>query len=158
MADKTLKSIQSMLDENKEKIPEGIYLGLSNLMKQKYEEEQKTEKFYKVTCVRTNHVNNWVESFGTQLVRFRQILKMPQDQYIYIKECIEEDGFYTPSHGICRQHWNTKIANELNYHNDIQRHCIRCPYIEEHDEGRGDDEGTTIHITDTATIVKIEEA
>ena len=49
MADKTTKSIQSMLDENKEKIPEGIYLGLSNLMKQKYEEEQKTEKFYKLT-------------------------------------------------------------------------------------------------------------
>jgi hypothetical protein len=49
MVGNTLKDIQSMLDENKEQIPEGFYLKMSNLMKQKYEEEQKTEKFYKVT-------------------------------------------------------------------------------------------------------------
>lgn len=157
MADKTTKSIQSMLDENKEQIPEGIYLGLSNLMKQKYEDEQKTEKFYKLTCIRTNHVNDCGESFKTHLVRFRQILKMPQDQYIYIKRQIEKNGCCASFECSYKPEWD-KIQYELNYHNDIKRHCIRCPYSEDHDECRGDDDGITIHITDTATIVKIEEA
>jgi hypothetical protein len=50
-----LKDIQSMLDDSKEEIPEGVYLGLSNLLKKSYDTEQKEAdehlQFYKLTCL-----------------------------------------------------------------------------------------------------------
>ena len=86
-------TIQTIIDENKEDMPDGVYLKLCNEMKKLH---TKTNKgIYTLTLIKINkYHNNGINHYDCDWESKKKFVRMPETSYEKIKECIEQDGWY----------------------------------------------------------------
>ena len=87
-------AIMSLIDENKDDIPEGLYLNLCNLLKKQNEEEGKEDRFYKVTYLYSSPGQRLDDHWDMNLrVKNDEILKLSEPEYRTIQDEITNKGY-----------------------------------------------------------------
>ena len=71
-------AIMSLIDENKDDIPDGLYLNLCNLLKKQNEEEGKEDRFYKVTYLYSSPSQQTSSFWDMNLCVSNEILKLSE--------------------------------------------------------------------------------
>jgi hypothetical protein len=151
----TTTNIMGFLDENKDDIPEGLYLKFCNLLKKENEEEQKEEpRFYKVKYLYTKFEPLSEDShnyYSSGFYTTTQILKIDTKIYKEIQEDIEKFGYSRVSNG------NLAFYNVFNGYSICSKES--CNDIEGCGcDGEGHIKSTTIHVRSDTRIIKISEA
>ena len=143
------------LDENKDEIPEGLYLKFCNLLKKENEKEQKEEsRFYNVTYLYTKFEPLDEDSYNYYKSCFyttTQILKIDTKVYKDIQEDIEMNGH------------SRRITGNLGFDGVFNEYSIcskeSCNDFEGCEcGGEGHIKATTIHVRSDTRIIKISEA
>jgi hypothetical protein len=114
-----LEQLQNIYDDMKEEIPEGLYLKLSNISKQLFENLNKN--VYKINFINSNLIRYSSNQYKTQLEIKTQIVNLNNTQYTFIKNTINEKG-------ICSFTCNFLLDNveeqlNSNNSNDITIDC-----------------------------------
>jgi hypothetical protein len=90
-----LKKIQSLIDENKEEIPENVYLNLCNLTKSAFKNAGNGKKFFYLTLI-TNNIEQMEDIFDLEFNSYKQIVQMPISQATAIMNEIKENAYVKP--------------------------------------------------------------
>ena len=87
--------LQSIIDENKEDIPDGVYLKLCNEMKKLHTKKQ--VGVYNLTLIKIckDIHNNGVNYYDLNWSSDKMLVRMPPSTYETIKDAIEETGHYS---------------------------------------------------------------
>ena len=91
MLKSNIEQLQAIYDDIKKDIPEGLYLRLSNISKQLFEFSNKN--LYKINFITSNLCRYNSNQYKTLLDVKSQIVTLNGDQYNFIKNKIEEEGF-----------------------------------------------------------------
>jgi len=147
-----LSTIQEYIDDNKEQIPENIYLDLCNLTKNVFKKNGGGKKFYRLTFV-SNIVEQMGDCIEVPFKKYTQVMEMPTDQAEKIKERIRTYG-YALTEDFCRarrpmhpldvevSEWTHFCTGLLPFGNDIK---VNVPY-------ECDDECSNRSFVDTTII------
>ena len=143
-------NMMSLLDENKEDIPEGLYLKMCNLLKdQNKEEEEKKDGFYKIKYLFSNphqrEDNKWLMRIRANDVPV--ILKLSAKDYESIQEDLSTNGY--SSH--YKVHSLTSTSHITSYCVTSTRHC-------DDDDCGGHDHYTDVDLSSQSVIIGIEPA
>ena len=145
-------AIMSLIDENKEDIPEGLYLNLCNLLKKQNEEEEKEDKedkFYKVTYLYSSPSQQTSNTWEMNLCSSNEILKLSEFQHRTIKQNMITNGYvYSFTENL------SQYANMHNYVRTIDNGgCGECDRCEECSSSEAN-----THLISRCCIVSIEPA
>ena len=86
-------AIMSLVDENKDDIPEGLYLNLCNLLKKQNEEEGKEDRFYKVTYLYSSPGQKGEPFWDMYLRVGNEILKLSEPEYRNLQDDLTNKGY-----------------------------------------------------------------
>lgn len=117
----TTAQIQSLLDENKEQIGNGLYLTLCNKMKEINEQEciDQGNTLYEVTYIYVKiDTDSNVNDLKSRLIKNTQIIQLTNNEFEYINSKIENGNCNYNS--TCEHHKN--IFTKLNYNKNIIHH------------------------------------
>ena len=109
-------AIMNLIDENKDDIPNGLYLNLCNLLKKQNEEEGKEDRFYKVTYLYSSPSQQTSSFWDMNLCVSNEILKLSEPEYRNLQDEITNKGYsYSfaerlSQYGIC--HSYTRIIDK----------------------------------------------
>ena len=116
-------AIMSLIDENKDDIPNGLYLNLCNLLKKQNEEEGKEDKFYKVTYLYSSPSQQTSSFWDMNLCVSNEILKLSEPEYRNLQDEITNKGYSYHrgegvdrllQSGICHSYVRTINCNECD--------------------------------------------
>ena len=116
-------AIMSLIDENKDDIPNGLYLNLCNLLKKQNEEEGKEDRFYKVTYLYSSPGQRLDDHWDMNLrVKKDEILKLSEFEHRTIKQnMITNKGYaYSFSDRL------SQYGMAHNYSRIIRQECEEC--------------------------------
>jgi hypothetical protein len=134
----TTTNIMGFLDENKDDIPEGLYLKFCNLLKKENEEEHKEEsRFYNVKYIYTEcdpHRDGI--GFNMRMCQGEQIIKLENSEYDEIKDTLTIKKI------------SSRYAYKINFHNHMFTHAVNTC-----DEG-----DLLITMVSNVMMIDIEEA
>ena len=86
-------AIMSLIDENKDDIPNGLYLKVGNLLKKQNEDEGKEDRFYKVTYL-YSFPGQKSEPFWDMHLRVgNEILKLSEPEYRNLQDDLTNKGY-----------------------------------------------------------------
>jgi len=96
----SIAELQNILDENKENLPDGVYLKMCDALKaefdQKNEEEENKPSYYKCTFIDTKFrlvsLSNMENNYCLQFCTFTRIVKMNDSSFNEIKDDIDAKG------------------------------------------------------------------
>ena len=121
----TSQQLMSVLDDNKEEIPSGVYLQLANLLKDKHEEEKKEEKskyyFVKVEYYYPQFkISGGASMNEVSICKSTQIIQLETSQFEHFQ------GIWERSHTVC-----DSIKSLLHHHHTVERitqssYCEDC--------------------------------
>ena len=128
-------AIMSLIDENKDAIPSGLYLNLCNLLKKQNDDEKKEYRFYKVTYVYSLPTQKGSSFWEMSLCVGNEILKLTDHEYRNIQIELESKGCSYQSRerlsqsGICHSYVRTINCDDCEEEVDanislISRSCI----------------------------------
>jgi len=108
-------AIMSLIDENKDDIPNGLYLNLCNLLKKQNEEEGKEDRFYKVTYLYSSPGQK-SEPFWDMYLRVgNEILKLSEYEYLNLQEDLTNKGHsYSFAERLSQQLVNHSYVRTIN--------------------------------------------
>ena len=116
-------AIISLIDENKDDIPNGLYLNLCNLLKKQNEEEGKEDRFYKVTYLYSSPSQQTSSFWDMNLCVSNEILKLSEPEYRNLQDEITNKGYSyhrgegvdrLSQSGICHSYVRTINCNECD--------------------------------------------
>ena len=114
-------AIMSLIDENKDDIPNGLYLNLCNLLKKQNEEEGKEDRFYKVTYLYSSPSQQTSSFWDMNLCVSNEILKLSEPEYRNLQDDLTNKGYsYREGvdrplqSGICHSYVRTINCNECD--------------------------------------------
>ena len=118
-------AIMSLIDENKDDIPNGLYLNLCNLLKKQNEEEGKEDRFYKVTYLYSSPGQK-SEPFWDMYLRVgNEILKLSEPEYRNLQDEITNKGYsYSFTERLSQQLVNHSYVRTID--NGECEECDRC--------------------------------
>jgi hypothetical protein len=107
----SIAELQNILDENKEKLPDGVYLKMCDALKAEFdhknEEEENKTSYYRCTFIDTkfilvdlSHMNN---NYCLQFCTFTRIVKMSDSFFNEIEDDIEAKGISDTSFFNCNK-------------------------------------------------------
>ena len=119
-------AIMSLVDENKDDIPNGLYLNLCNLLKKQNEEEEKEDRFYKVTYLYSFPSQAQTSSFWDMNLRVgNEILKLSEPEYRNLQDEITNKGYsYSFTERLSQQLVNHSYVRTID--NGECEDCDRC--------------------------------
>jgi hypothetical protein len=91
-----LKKIQNLIDENKEQIPENVYLQFCELTKSAFKNSGSGKKFFYLTLI-TNKIEQMADVFDLEFKSYKQIVQMPTSQALAIMNEIRKNGYVNPT-------------------------------------------------------------
>ena len=134
-------AIMSLIDENKDDIPDGLYLNLCNLLKKQNEEEGKEDRFYKVTYL-YSCPGQKSEPFWDMYLRVgNEILKLSEPEYRNLQDEITTKGY--------SYSFTERLSHQLANHSYVR--TINCNECDEEVEA-------TISLFSRCCIVSIKPA
>ena len=91
---KTAAKLQSLFDDHKEEIPDGLYLTLCNAMKDLHTQENDKEKkgFYKIHYLYTDMERDSCNEHTMQMIPAEQIVQIDHNEAAIIKDQIDHKG------------------------------------------------------------------
>jgi hypothetical protein len=124
--------VQSLIDENKDNIPDGLYLSLCNAMKNLYKEEEKKDEsttgFYKVNYVYSGMVKEARNTYKMRVCRSRtEIITLKhEDADKMSRECVKYGSLINDEDG---------IYEKLSHYGDCDKLSVDITEEEEEDHG-----------------------
>lgn len=119
MLKSNIEELQYIYDDIKEEIPEGLYLRLSNISKQLFENSSKN--LYKINFITSNLSRYNSNQYKTILEVKCQIVNLNIEQYNFIKNKIQENGICTLSSNFLLENVEEQLIG--NPSNDITIDC-----------------------------------
>ena len=127
-------AIMNLIDENKDDIPNGLYLNLCNLLKKQNEEEGKEDRFYKVTYLYSSPGQK-SEPFWDMYLRVgNEILKLSEPEYRNLQDDLTNKGYsYSFAERLSQQFVNHSYVRTINK-GKCEGECDECDECECGDE------------------------
>ena len=120
-------AIMSLIDENKDDIPEGLYLNLCNLLKKQNEEEGKEDRFYKVTYLYSSPGQRLDDHWDMNLrVKKDEILKLSEFEHRTIKQNMFTNKGYAYSFSDRLSQYGMGHSYVRTINNGECEECDRC--------------------------------
>ena len=123
----SLNSIMNLIDEEKQQIPDDLYLKLSNLLKEEHKKEEDTCKFYNITYLYSSPEQINQMTWCMVPCMGNEINKLSGSEYMQIKRDIEMNSFSYKLFG--------KLSQQNKETNYVKTHD--CHYCQKCDECNG---------------------
>ena len=134
--------MQSLLDEHKQLIPENLYLKLSKLNLEQYNEKNK--RIYEVKYLTSFHRRMSENTYRTNLKMQKTLLKLDKDEYEGIKDKIKTNGYYLTCCSMIDTE-NFNVGNSEICYNNFCEDCESDTYGE-------------VFVENCSVILSIEES
>ena len=165
-----IQTIMSLVDENKDDMPEGLYLQMANLLKKHYDKKTNKKSFYKI-YYRVFHVGiNYKISEGQHYMIYNRkrssIFELEHKMFIDIKNRLDDVNGRDIDSDSLAVLTNQKVSLRSNYEdtklkiNCIAKYpvCIKCDSdVACHCENTLVDTYTQVNINKSYLVYKIEK-
>ena len=161
-----MEAVQTILFENKEKMPDGVYLQLQNELKTEFEKKEKndkkTMKCYKITIVSPELFMDLLSSYKHSQIsmkREEKIVCIPIIKANQVEEAITKDGAYFFDN-FDNHFWNRGDFGELRAFKLVKNaksECDNCGHSV-YDSDSDDDDGSRDGVKLVAIDIKIQKA